>query len=84
MKRPFTDKDARDFMGAMQFLEMIWSVKTQYEIDRETGRGTVKIWLPGTDAVLHLETVDVRRVRVIERERQRFPDPPAPPTGETG
>lgn len=75
MKRDFTAKDAADFTGAMQFLEMVWGVKTHYELDPETGRGTVKIWLPGTDAVLHLETVDVRRIRVVERNRQRFPDP---------
>lgn len=75
MKRDFTQKDAADFIGAMQFLEMLWSVKTSYSIDSETGRGTVEIWLPGTDAVLHLETVDVRRIRVVERNRQRFPDP---------
>jgi len=75
MKRDFTAKDAADFTGAMQFLEMVWGVKTHYELDAETGLGTVKIWLPGTDAVLHLETVDVRRIRVVERNRQRFPDP---------
>ena len=75
MKRKFSDDDARDFMGAMQFLEMLWSVKTRYQIDRETGRGTVDIWLPGTETVLHLEGFDVRRLRVVERNPQIFPDP---------
>ena len=76
MKRQFTDKDSADFIGAMQFLEMMWGVKTHYEVDTETGRGTVNVWLPGTETVLHLETIDVRHIRVIERNRQRFPDPP--------
>lgn len=75
MKR-LSDDDTRDFMGAMQFLEMMWGVKTHYEIDAETGRGTVRVWLPGTETVLHLEGFDVRRLRVIERNPQRFPDPP--------
>jgi len=75
MKRKFTTADQRDFIGAMQFLEMMWGVKTHYEIDTSTGRGTVKVWLPGTETVLHLETIDVRRIRVIGREPQRFPDP---------
>jgi hypothetical protein len=74
MKRKFTEKDAADFEGAMAFLEGQWGVETWYSVDEETGRGTVKIWLPGTESVLHLETVDVRRIRVIERNRQRFPD----------
>lgn len=81
MKRKFTAADAAAFTGAMEFLALMWGVKTQYEVDSETGRGVVRIWLPGTEVALHLESVDVRHVRVIERNRQRFPDPPA---GETG
>ena len=76
MRRRFTDKDSREFSGAMDFLRLMWGVEVDAQVDLETGRGTVKIWLPGTEAVLHLETVDVRRIRVIERNRQRFPDPP--------
>jgi hypothetical protein len=76
MRRQFTDKDSRDFSGAMDFLRLMWGVEVDAQVDLETGRGTVKIWLPGTETVLHLETVDVRRIRVIERNRQRFPDPP--------
>jgi hypothetical protein len=75
MKRKFTTDDAGAFIGAMQFLEMMWGVKTQYEIDSETGRGTVRFWLPGTEVVLHLESIDVRRVRVVERNPQQFHDP---------
>lgn len=82
MKKRFTEKDAADFAGAMEFLETMWGVRAQYEIDGETGRGVVRLWLPGTEVVLHLESIDVRRVRVIERNRQRFPDAP-PPTMET-
>jgi hypothetical protein len=74
MKRKFTAKDSRDFSGALDFLRLMWGVEIDAEVDLETGRGTVKIWLPGTETVLHLESIDVRRVRVIERERQRFPD----------
>ena len=74
MKRKFDDKDAADFEGAMAFLEGQWAVETWYSIDSETGRGSIQIWLPGTGSVLHLESVDVRRVRVVERNRQRFPD----------
>jgi hypothetical protein len=74
MKRKFTEKDSADFEGAMAFLEGQWGVETWYSVDDETGRGTVKIWLPGTESVLHLETVDVRHIRVVERNRQRFPD----------
>jgi hypothetical protein len=74
MKRKFTPDDHAAFSGAMQFLETMWDVRTQYEIDSETGRGVVRIWLPGTEVVLHLESIDVRHVRVIERNRQRFPD----------
>ena len=81
MKRKFTDKDSRDFSGAMDFLRLMWGVEIDAQVDLETGRGTVKIWLPGTETVLHLETVDVRRVRVIERERQRFPDRRNPDRG---
>lgn len=77
MKRAFDDKDSADFIGAMQFLEMMWGVKTDYSVDASTGRGVVRVWLPGTEAVLHLEEVDVRRIRVVERNTQRFPDPPA-------
>lgn len=86
MKRKFTTDDGAAFTGAMDFLSMMWGVKTQYEIDSETGRGVVRIWLPGTEVVLHLEGVDVRRLRVIERNPQRFPDPGRgnpPPTVET-
>jgi hypothetical protein len=74
MKRKFTEKDEAAFTGAMEFLEGQWGVETWYSIDTDTGRGVVKIWLPGTESVLHLETVDVRHIRVIERNRQRFPD----------
>lgn len=74
MKRKFTADDRAAFMGAMEFLENMWGVNAQYEIDADTGRGTVRIWLPGTEVVLHLESIDVRHVRVIERNRQRFPD----------
>lgn len=83
MKRKFTTDDAAAFTGAMEFLGMMWGVKTHYEIDGETGRGTVRLWLPGTEVVLHLESIDVRHVRVIERNRQRFPDPPSGETGST-
>jgi hypothetical protein len=83
MKRKFTADDAAAFTGAMEFLEMMWGVKTHYEIDSETGRGVVRFWLPGTEVVLHLESVDVRHVRVTERNRQRFPDPPSAETGGT-
>ena len=85
MKRKFTEKDSRDFSGAMKFLEMMWSVEVDSQVDLETGKGTVKIWLPGTETVLHLEAVDVRHIRVIEREKQRFPDrgneQQSPPSG---
>jgi hypothetical protein len=84
MKRKFTEKDSRDFSGAMKFLEMMWGVEVDSQVDLENGKGTVKIWLPGTETVLHLETVDVRHIRVIEREKQRFHDRgnerPAPPS----
>jgi hypothetical protein len=54
------------------------------QVDLDTGKGTVRIWKPGTEVVLHLETVDVRHIRVIERNPQRFPDrgnqPPADDT----
>lgn len=83
MKRKFTTDDAAAFSGAMEFLGMMWGVKTHYEIDAETGRGTVRIWLPGTEVVMHLESIDVRHVRVIERNRQRFPDHPSSETGGT-
>jgi hypothetical protein len=76
MKRKFTNDDGKDFVGSMQFLEMMWDVRTDYSVDQESGRGTVKIWLPGTEVVLHLESIDVRHIRVIERNPQRFPDPP--------
>jgi hypothetical protein len=74
MKRKFTEKDSRDFSGAMQFLEMMWGVQVDSQVDLDTGKGTVKIWLPGTETVLHLETVDVRHILVVERNKQRFPD----------
>jgi hypothetical protein len=74
MNRKFTAKDRASFVGAMEFLENMWGVAAQYEIDSETGRGVVRIWLPGTEVVLHLESIDVRHVRVIERNKQRFPD----------
>jgi hypothetical protein len=74
MKRKFTEKDSRDFSGAMQFLEMIWGVQVDSQVDLDTGKGTVRIWLPGTETVLHLETVDVRHILVVERNKQRFPD----------
>jgi len=73
VKKPFSAEDQADFIGAMQFLEMTWDVKTHYSIDTETGRGVVQIWLPGTESVLHLEEFDVRRLRVIHRNPQRFP-----------
>jgi hypothetical protein len=77
MKRKFTEKDSCDFSGAMQFLEMMWGVQVDSQVDLDTGKGTVRIWLPGTETVLHLETVDVRHILVVERNKQRFPDPRA-------
>lgn len=81
MKRKFTEKDSRDFGGAMQFLEMMWGVQVDSQVDLETGKGTVRVWLPGTEVVLQLETIDVRHILVVERNKQRFPDrgnePPA-------
>jgi hypothetical protein len=74
MRRKFTEKDSRDFSGAMQFLEMMWGVQVDSQVDLDTGKGTVRIWLPGTETVLHLETVDVRHILVVERNKQRFPD----------
>ena len=74
MKRKFTDDDAREFTGAMGFLESYWGIRTHYEIDLNTGRAVVELWLPGSEAVVHLEGVDCRRIRVVERNRQRFPD----------
>lgn len=82
MKRKFTEKDSRDFSGAMKFLEMMWGVEVDSQVDLETGKGTVKVWLPGTETVLHLETVDVRHIRVIGREKQRFPDRGKQPSAE--
>jgi hypothetical protein len=74
MKRKFTAKDSRDFSGALEFLRLMWGVETDAAVDLENGRGTVRIWLPGTEVVLHLESIEVRRLRVIERNKQRFPD----------
>ena len=69
----------------MQFLEMMWGVQVDSQVDLETGKGTVRIWLPGTEAVLQLETVDVRHILVVERNKQRFPDrgneQQSPPSG---
>jgi hypothetical protein len=53
----------------------MWGAQVDADVDLETGRGTVKLWLPGTEVVLHLESIDVRRIRVIERNKARFPDP---------
>ena len=75
MKRQLTIEDQQTLIGSLNFLEDMWGVKTHYDIDTETGRGVVQVWLPGTNVVLHLESVDVRRVRVIDRNMQRFPDP---------
>jgi hypothetical protein len=75
MKRKFTADDAKAFVGAMQFLEMMADARTHYTLDSETGRGTVQVWIPGSEIVLHLEEVDVRHIRVVERNRQKFPDP---------
>jgi hypothetical protein len=75
MKRQLTIEDQQTLIGSLNFLEDMWGVKTHYDIDTETGRGVVQVWLPGTNVVLHLESVDVRRIRVIDRNTQRFPDP---------
>jgi hypothetical protein len=75
MKRQLTIDDQQTLIGSLNFLEDMWGVKTHYDIDTETGRGVVQVWLPGTNVVLHLESVDVRRIRVIDRNTQRFPDP---------
>jgi hypothetical protein len=84
MKRKFTEKDSSDFSGAMRFLELMWDVQVDSQVDLDTGKGTVRIWKPGTEVVLHLETVDVRHIRVIERNPQRFPDRGnQPPAGDT-
>jgi hypothetical protein len=80
MKRKFTAQDSRDFSGAIEFLRLMWGLQIDAEVDQETGRGTVKLWLPGTEVVLHLESIDVRRLRVIERNKARFPDPTTPRT----
>lgn len=74
MNKPFTEKDSEDFTGAMQFLEMMWGVKVDSDVDLETGKGTVRVWLPGTETVLVVDSVDVRRLMVVERNKQRFPD----------
>lgn len=81
MKRPFTLDDQRDFIGAMQFLELMWGAQTHYSVDSETGRGSVGIWVPGSETVLHLEGVDVRRIRLVERNKQQFPDRENPAGG---
>ena len=75
MKKPFTEQDSADFTGAMQFLELMWGVKVDSEVDLETGKGTVRVWLPGTEAVLVADGIDVRRLMIVERNRARFPDP---------
>jgi len=75
MKRQLTTADQQTLIGSLDFLEDMWGVKTHYDIDTETGRGTVQVWMPGTNVVLHLESIDVRRIRVIDRNMQRFPDP---------
>jgi hypothetical protein len=75
MKRQMTTADQQTLIGSLDFLEDMWGAKTHYDIDTETGRGTVQVWMPGTNVVLHLESIDVRRVRVIDRNLQRFPDP---------
>ncbi len=75
MKRQLTTADQQTLIGSLDFLEDMWGVKTHYDIDTETGRGTVQVWMPGTNVVLHIESIDVRRVRVIDRNLQRFPDP---------
>ncbi len=74
MNKPFTEKDSADFTGAMQFLEMMWGVKVDSDVDLETGKGTVRVWLPGTETVLVVDSVDVRKLVVVERNKQRFPD----------
>lgn len=76
MKRKFTEADDQKFAGAMQFLEMVWGVKTDYQLDTETGRADVRLWMPGTDAVLVIVNVDVRHLLVVERDLLRFPEPP--------
>lgn len=74
MTKPFTDQDSADFTGAMQFLEMMWGVKVDSDVDLDTGKGTLRVWLPGTETVLVMDSIDVRRLMVVERNRQRFPD----------
>ena len=74
MPKPFTEKDSENFTGAMQFLELMWGVKVDSDVDLETGKGTVRVWLPGTETVLVVDSVDVRKLMVVERNKQRFPD----------
>ena len=74
MTKPFTEQDSADFTGAMQFLEMMWGVKVDSDVDLETGKGTVRVWLPGTETVLVMDSIDVRRLMVVERNKERFPD----------
>lgn len=69
-----SDDEQVAFVGAMAFLESNWGCRVHYEIDAATGRGTIMVWMPGTQSVLFIDRVNARNVAVIERNPQRFPD----------
>jgi hypothetical protein len=75
-KRPMTQDDLVGFIERTRFLENLWNCRTDFSIDQSTGRGWLRICPPTGETVLHIDHIDARDIRLIERCRTKFPDLP--------
>ena len=52
MPRKPSDEDVEEFRSRVQFLEDMWGVKTEYEVDLASGIAWLKITRPDSPVVL--------------------------------
>ena len=63
MKKPTVEQLA-EFTERMRFLETMWGCRTNFQIDRENGRGWLEIRMPDSPAVLFIDRIDIRYIGI--------------------
>lgn len=58
-RRKPTTRDVQEFTERVEFLEQMWGVKAEYEVDLDTGIAWLKISRPDTVVVLSIKAVHV-------------------------
>ncbi len=67
--KPMKDREIAEFRERLQFLEMAWECRTEYELNLSTGRGSLRITPAAGEVALFLGDIDFRQIGLPTPDR---------------